>query len=225
MIEINLMPRSATRRGRRSESSADGSRSRTASAWHLGATVPGLVSLLVLALLHPGARDRHRALEDRLAGAVRDSTELAGLIATAEQLRAGHDSIAARMGVIQELDRGRYVWPHILHQVAVAVPEFTWLTRIAEAGAEDELYVEIEGRTANTFALTRFMNRLEASPFLTSVSLAGTQQISERLPGGGERILSSFVLSVAYQPMPGVPLGQPKPGTNARDSAAPGGLP
>ena len=201
MIEVNLMPR-VDQAARRRRSSADASPSRAASLWHLAASVPGLVTLLVLALLHPGAHDRHRALEDRIAQAVRDSTDLAGLISAAEQLRAGRDSVAARMRVIRELDHGRYVWPHILDEVAAAVPEFTWLTRIGEAGAEDELQVEIEGRTANTLALIRFMNRLEASPFLTAVSLAGTEQVAERLPGGGEWILSSFVLWVAYQPRP-----------------------
>lgn len=199
MIEINLMPQGERRTVRGPESSAGGSPSRTASPWHLAASVPGLAGLLVLALLHPGTRDRHRALEDRVAGAVRDSTELAALISAAERLRAGRDSVAARMEVIEELDRERYHWSHILDEVADAVPEFTWLTRIAEAGAGDDLHVEIEGRTANTFALTRFMNRLEASPFLSAVNLAGTEQVAERLPGGGEWVLSAFVLRVDYQ--------------------------
>ncbi len=202
MIEINLMPRVTGRAARGRRSSPDASPSRAASPWHLTASVPGLVTLLVLALLNPGARDRRRALEDRVTQAVRDSTELAGLISTAEQLRAGRDSVAARVRVIRELDHGRYVWPHILDEVAAAVPEFTWLTRIADAGAGDHVEVEIEGRTANTLALTRFMNLLEASPFLTSVSLAGTEQVAERLPGGGEWVLSSFVLWVSYQPRP-----------------------
>lgn len=200
MIEINLMPQDAGRGARTPHSSVEAPASRAASLWHLLASVPGLVTLLVLAVLHPGARDRHRVLEDRVAQAVRDSTDLAGLISTAEQLRAGRDSVAARMRIIRELDDGRYVWPHILDDVAAAVPDFTWLTRIAEAGAGDELQVEIAGRTANTLALTRFMNRLEASPFLASVSLAGTEQVAERLPGGGEWVLSAFVLWVAYQP-------------------------
>ena len=200
MIEINLMPRDARRATRTPSSSAEASAPGEASRWHLLASVPGLVTLLVLALLYPGARDRHRALEDRVAQAVRDSTDLAGLISAAEQLRAGRDSTAARMQVILDLDDGRYVWSHILDEVATAVPDFTWLTRVAEVGPGDQLQVEIEGRTANTFALTRFMNRLEASPFLADVSLAGTEQVAERLPGGGEWILSSFVLWVAYRP-------------------------
>lgn len=202
MIEINLMPRGTDPAARGRRSSADTSPPRAGSPWHLVAAVPGLVTLLVLALLHPGARDRRQVLEDRVAQAVGDSTELAGLISTAEQLRAGRDSVAARERVIRELDRGRYVWSHILDEVAAAVPEFTWLTRIAEAGAGDQVQVEIEGRTANTFALTRFMNRLEASPFLASVSLAGTEQVPERLPDGGEWVLSAFVLWVSYRPRP-----------------------
>ena len=202
MIEINLMPRATGQAARRRRSSADASPSRAASPWHLAASAPGLVTVVVLALLQPGARDAHRALEDRVGQAVRDSTELAGLISAAEQLRAGRDSVAARMRTIRELDRGRYVWSHILDEVAAAVPEFTWLTRIAEVGAEVQVEVEIEGRTANTFALTRFMNQLEASPSLTSVSLAGTEQVAERLPGGGEWVVNSFVLWVSYQPRP-----------------------
>ena len=204
MIEINLMPGGTGRAARRRRSSADASPSKAASPWHLAASVPGLATLLILALLHPGARDRQRVLEDRVAQATGDSTALAGLISSADQLRAGRDSAAARVQVIRELDQGRYVWSHILDEVAAAMPEFTWLTRIAEAGGGDKVQVEIEGRTANTFALTRFMNRLEASPFLTSVSLVGTEQVAERLPDGAEWVLSAFVLRVSYQPRPTV---------------------
>ena len=207
MIEINLMPGGTGRAARRRRSSADASPSTAASPWHLAASVPGLATLLILALLHPGARDRQRVLEDRVAQATGDSTALAGLISSADQLRAGRDSAAARVQVIRELDQGRYVWSHILDEVAAAVPEFTWLTRIAEAGGGDKVQVEIEGRTANTFALTRLMNRLEASPFLTSVSLVGTEQVAERLPDGAEWVLSAFVLRVSYQPRP--PVGNP----------------
>jgi len=204
VIEINLMPGGPGHAARRRRPSTDASPSRAASPWHVAASVPGLAALLTLALLHPGARDRQRVLEDRVAQAMGDSTALAGLISAAERLRAGRDSVAARAQVIRELDHGRYVWSHILDEVAAAVPEFTWLTRIAEAGAGDQVQVEIEGRTANTLSLTRFMHRLEASPFLTSVSLVGTEQVAERLPDGAEWVLSAFVLQVFYQPRPTV---------------------
>ncbi|MDE0357858.1 MAG: PilN domain-containing protein [Gammaproteobacteria bacterium] len=204
MIEINLMPGGSAHATRRRRSSAGASPPKAASPWHLAANVPGLATLLVLALLYPGARDRQRVLEDRVTRAMGDSTALAGLISSADQLRAGRDSVAARVQVIRELDQGRYVWSHILDEVAAAMPEFTWLTRIAQAGGGDKVQVEIEGRTANTFALTRFMNRLEASPFLTSVSLVGTEQVAERLPAGAEWVLSAFVLRVSYQPRPTV---------------------
>lgn len=225
MIEVNLLPRDARRPARGPRSATTVSASRVASRWHLAASLPGLGGLLLLALLHPGARDRHGALEERIADAARDSMELAALISGAEQLRVDRDSVTARMQVIQELDRGRYAWSHILDEVAAAVPEFTWLLRIAQTGAGDELQVEIEGRTANTFALTRFMNRLEASPFLDAVSLLGTEQVAERLPGGGEWVLSSFVLWVTYRPPTVLRQEEPVSGTAAGEPGPMGGLP
>ncbi len=211
MIEVNLMPRKASRSSGRVRSSADTSPSRTASLWPMAACVPGLAGLLVLALLHPGIRGRRQVIGARLAQALGDSTELAELISASERLRAGRDSVATRMRIIQELDRGRYLWPHILDEVAVAVPEFAWLTRVAQRGTADDLHVEIEGRAGNTFALTRFMNRLEASPFLTAVSLVTTEQIAEQQPGGGEWILNSFVVQVRYQAQPGYSEREPLP--------------
>ena len=219
MIEINLIPGGASRAVRGSQSPSGARARRTASPWHVAVCVPGLATLLVLALMHPGARDRQRALEVRLAQAVRDSTDLAAATSAAQRLRAGRDSVAGRMRIIQELDLGRYAWPRVLHEVALAVPELAWLTRIAEADATGELQVVIEGRAANTFALTRFMNRLEASRFLGSVSLAGTEQVAERLPDGGEWMVRSFVLRVGYRPRLG-PREEPMARAGAGDSGS-----
>ena len=206
MIEVNLMPRREGRSARGARTSPATSPQPPGSRWLLAASVPGLVGLLVLAFLHWGARDRHLALETRIADAVRDSTELAELILATEQLRARRDFVAAQVSTIQELDRGRYVWPHILDEVALALPEFTWLMRIAQVGPD----LQIEGRAGNTFALTRYMNQLESSPFLHSVALVTTEQVAERLPAGGEWIVNSFVLQLTYQsrwePADGYPL-------------------
>ena len=171
----------------------------------MAACVPGLAGLLGLALLRTGTLDRGQLVEARLAQALGDSTELAELISASERLRAGRDSVATRVRIIQELDRGRYVWPHILEEVAVALPDHAWLTRVAQRGEANDLHVEIEGRAGNTFALTRFMSRLEASPLLTAARLVTTEQIAEHPPGGGEWILNSFVLQVGYQPRPEFP--------------------
>ena len=165
----------------------------------MAACLPGLAGLVALALLHPKARERQRTLEAQLAQAVRDSTELAELIIATDQLNARRDSVATRVAIIQGLDQGRYIWPHILDEVSAAMPEFTWLTRIAQVAVEPDPDLQIEGRAGNTFALTSFMNRLEASPFLHSVELVTTEQVAERLPGGGEWILNSFVLQVGYR--------------------------
>ena len=219
MIEVNLMPRKETRSSGVARSSSDAFPSKAASPWHMAACVPGLAGLLGLAMLHTRTLDDRRLMEARLAQALGDSTELAELISASERLRAGRDSVATRVRIIQELDRGRYAWPHILDEVAVAVPDHTWLTRVAQRDEADGIHVEIEGRAGNTFALTRFMSRLEASPLLTAASLVTTEQIAEHLPGGGEWILNSFVLQVGYQPGPDSPDEEQLPDDIDEDAA------
>lgn len=199
MIEVNLMPRGVGRPTPGARSPPALSAPRGASLLQMATCVPGIAGLLVLAFLHPGNRDRLRAVETRIAQAVRDSTGFADLIVAAEQLSDRRDSVASRVEIIQQLDRGRYVWPHILDEVAFAIPEYTWLTRIAQVDMEPDQTVRIEGRAGNTFALTSYMSRLEASPFLHAVELVTTEQVAERQPDGGEWILNSFVVQVGYR--------------------------
>jgi hypothetical protein len=56
---------------------------------------------------------------------------------------------------------------------------------------------QIEGRAGNTFALTEFMQELEASPFLRSINLMSTNQIRE-----GEALIYAFVLEGEFQSPP-----------------------
>ena len=45
------------------------------------------------------------------------------------------DSLLAQIGVIRDVDRDRYVWPHVLDEVAQALPAYTWLTEVVAQAA------------------------------------------------------------------------------------------
>lgn len=130
--------------------------------------------------------------------AVQDSVQNASVIRQIEQLQAQGDSIEARVAVIQEIDRGRYVWSHLLDEIATAVPDYTWLREVLYAG--DGPQVRILGRAGSIFAITNFMNRLEGSRFLRSVSPETIQEVpSEANP---EDLVYLFELSVTYDQPP-----------------------
>ena len=67
------------------------------------------------------------------------------LIARTELLTARRDSIAQRVAIIQEIDQDRYSWPHLLDEVARALPDYTWLTELTQVGT-DPLAIRLVGQ-------------------------------------------------------------------------------
>lgn len=200
-IEINLLGArkkpAAPRRGRRfSLPSFKGLRFQMkADPLFLG--VIGLVGVLAIAFLGLTLKkwDEREELEDAVELAVADSARYAELIQAAERLAARRDTLLARVRIIQEIDRGRYVWPHVLDEVARSLPEYTWLTGVNTAGQDSVgLRFRITGNTGNNLALTRFMKDLEASPFIEGVTL-----ISVEASQLGQKVINAFVLEAAYQ--------------------------
>ena len=83
--------------------------------------------------------------------------------------------------IIQEIDGARYVWPHIMDEIARNLPEYTWLTELLQVSLGDELQFRLVGRAGNNFALTQFMENLEASLFIRGVRLLSTDQIIDEV--------------------------------------------
>jgi Tfp pilus assembly protein PilN len=132
--------------------------------------------------------------------AVADSARYAAIIETQASLRARQDTIAQKLTMIQDIDAGRYIWPHILDEVSRALPPFTWLEAIDQVSGGVTPRFQVEGRTGSLPALTRFMDALEASPFLRNVELV----TSERAQIGNDpnRVVNDFVLTGTYEAPP-----------------------
>ena len=113
------------------------------------------------------------------------------------------DSILTQIATISNVDQERYVWPHILDEIAGAVPEFTWLTEVAHvagsaASDADSLgtgpvTVRIVGRTSDLQNYTTFLRQLEASPWLVNVVPVEARTVVE-----GNRALNSFTIQATY---------------------------
>lgn len=123
---------------------------------------------------------------------------------------ASRDSILAQVQTIRTVDGERFIWPHILDEVARALPPFTWLVELgpvvadprlaaaapADTAAEEApkpVAVQLTGRTVDIQGYTRLMRALEESPFLGEVQAVSASTVVEQ-----GRAVTAFVLKATY---------------------------
>lgn len=190
----------------------------------LGAIVAWVVVLAALMGGFLWTGSRLGALEPRVQELLTEQSRYADFLAQKRAAEASRDSIMQQVRTIQAVDRERFVWPHILDEVAQAVPPYTWLVEVAPAeaarpqqpargAAQDTtaqaLTLQIAGRTMDIQGYTRLMRNLEDSPFLGGVQAVSANTIVER-----GRAMTAFVLRARYTPPPAeairtVPVGEP----------------
>lgn len=145
-----------------------------------------------------GERGDRIVAVDRAAS---DSARYADLIEKNAVLIARRDSIAQRVAIIQEIDGDRYVWPHIMDEVARALPDQLWLTNLFQVSRGDDLRFRIFGRAGNNTALTQFMDNLSSSLFIRNVTLISTEQVIETA-AQTSRVVHSFQLEALFDRPP-----------------------
>jgi Tfp pilus assembly protein PilN len=208
LIEINLAPGAqAKRHTRRNQSqlSLPSLPSLGGDARVIGGAVLGMLAVLTIGWLLWSQAQRQSTLETRIRQEVSDSTRFATTIALVTSLRAQQDTVRQQIDVIREVDQRRYVWPHLLEEISMALPAFTWLTEIRSApivrdttgAAPPGPSITLQGNAGSTQALTRFMNNLESSHFIRGVTLVTAQQVDVE-----GRTLHRFALEARYEPPP-----------------------
>ena len=166
----------------------------------VGAGVLIVAALLGGGWLYSSVSSDVEELEVQLEVAVRDSIRLADVLEESNLLQARADSIAERVEIIQQIDQDRYVWPHLMDEVARAVPDYAWLTGMFQTSTveAEDLVFQIQGQAGTYFALTSFMENLEASPFINGVQLVESQQVTVAGDGAGtDRLLYEFTLEAS----------------------------
>lgn len=165
----------------------------------VGAIAAGIVSLAVISWLFLGVGSDREEVQVAVGSAVQDSVRFADLIQRTNELTSRRDSIGQRVAIIQEIDAGRYIWPHILDELAQALPDYLWLREVTQV-QEGPLQIRLAGRAGSNFAITNFMRGLEASRFLREVILERTEQTpSEEDPSD---IVYVFEMLVTFEAPP-----------------------
>ena len=156
-----------------------------------------------------------RALEPRLEQARAEHKRFQTFLDQKHKQEQIRDSLLAQIVTIRSVDGDRYVWPHVLDEVTRAVPAYTWLVDISPvaappappqtaAQAKDKkqpidtmpkaVTFQLNGRTVDIQAYTRFLRNLEASPWITDVTPVSAQTIVEQ-----ERAVTAFTIRARYK--------------------------
>jgi len=204
VIQVNLIPggkkkKRAARRGSGSSLSLPSFGGLSGDRWVLGASLVAVLAISGGVFLSLTIKGEEEETALAIEAAVQDSARYAEIIAEVEGLLARRDSIIQRVEIIQAIDEGRYVWPHVLDEVARALPDYTWLTGITQSGPPPNLQASVVGQAGNNFAVAEFMTRLTESPFIQSVDLVSSSQAVAEAGTGAQQLVYSFALEVFFQ--------------------------
>jgi Tfp pilus assembly protein PilN len=183
----------------------------------LVATVVSWVGVLGwLGYVTLGTTRELNALEPQLEQTRAEHKRFKAFLAEKRHQETVRDSLVAQIGVIRTVDGDRYVWPHLLDEVTKALPAYTWLVDMGFAAsappvtaqpsdtAQDTTAVaafvspavtfNVNGRTVDIQAYTRFLRQLEASPWITDVTPVSAQTVVEQ-----ERPVTAFTIRATYR--------------------------
>lgn len=155
MTRINLLPwREELRKERQTQFII-----MIACAAVLGAIVWGAGHLHYSTLID-NQQARNRVLE-------REIKELESKISEIETLEATKANLLARMDVIQQLQQGRPQIVHLLHQLAISIPDGVHLTKMTQ---KDSM-ITLSGAAESNARISSFMESLDRSNWLTDPKL------------------------------------------------------
>ena len=178
-------------------------------AWVLVVAALGLIYLNQLRQLY--------VLEPRLEQARSEHRRFKAFIADKRRQEKIRDSLLAQITTIRSVDGDRYIWPHLLDEITKALPAYTWLVDVgvtapvaapaaapapgAQGAQPDTTHpaapppvaFQINGRTIDIQAYTRFLRQLEASPWIVDVMPVSAQTVVEK-----ERAITAFIIRASY---------------------------
>jgi type IV pilus assembly protein PilN len=178
------------------------------------AAVGGWICVLsVLGFIYLNTARQLYTLEPRLEQARSENRRFKTFLADKRRQEKIRDSLLAQITVIRNVDGDRYVWPHLLDEVTKALPAYTWLVDMgpiaaapsstpppktkadsaADTMAAPALAFQLNGRTIDIQAYTRFLRQLEASPWIENVTPVSAQTIVEK-----ERPVTAFSIRATF---------------------------
>jgi Tfp pilus assembly protein PilN len=215
MIEINLRPGQKRARGGSPfaglQAQLSGLREQLRNPLPMVAAGVVVLALLFLGWSWISTARSLSALEPQIEEARQENQRFRNFVAQKRKVELIRDSLVAQITVLQSVDGERYVWPHVMDEVTRALPPYTWLVDLggstpppvqpgsaADTAVADTvapvMRIQINGRTVDVQAFTRFLRQLEASPWITDVQPVSAQTVVQ-----DERPVTAFSIRAAFR--------------------------
>ena len=172
----------------------------------LGAIVAVVAAVLFVGSLFTLQQAKLASLESDAERVRAEARRYSNLIAQKRQAERLRDSLVAELREIRNIDGDRYVWPHILEEVTRALPDYSWLVSVSAIETPPPvvsdsvqlppppIQFQVEGRTSEIAAYTRFLRRLAASPWVTNVVEGPATTVVE-----DEKAIRAFSVTATFQ--------------------------
>lgn len=208
MITINLRPgakRSAGSPLERIKEAFQGFGSRVKEPMLLAAVAVVVVVTVVLLWIGISVASERSRLEPELQTVRQESRRFRNIVAQKRREESIRDSLLSQIQVIRTVDGDRYVWAHVLDEIAKALPQYTWLVGVEtlvtspsptdsiDATVAQDVRFQIDGRTIDIQAYTRFLRQLEASPWLHDVAPVSARTVVEN-----DRPVTAFAIRAVF---------------------------
>jgi Tfp pilus assembly protein PilN len=174
-----------------------------------------------LGVVFVGTARELSALTPQLEQSRAENKRFKAFLAEKRRQETVRDSLVAQISTIRTVDGDRYIWPHLLDEVTRALPAYTWLVDIgssvpvaptpapaaapgapaagtkadtAAPKAPPPVQFELNGRTVDIQAYTKFLRQLEASPWITDVLPVSAQTVVEK-----DRPVTAFIIRATFR--------------------------
>ena len=170
----------------------------------VGAIAAWAVAIGFVGYVFVGVNGQVSDLETQAIAVRAEAEQYDHLLQQQRQVSDLRDSLVLELEAIREIDADRYVWPHILEEVTKALPDYTWLVSvtnlatpqaIGDSGPPPAVRFQVEGRTSEIAAYTRFLRQLANSPWISNVEDGPARRV---VVDG--RNMTSFEITVTFQP-------------------------
>src|SRR5512140_1808720 len=130
MIEINLLPGAKRKKAGGAGFTMPDFKALSGlvkDPWLIAFIASWALVAAMIALFYLPRRAHVADLEPQLLAAQREGQRMNRVLGLRRQYEARRESLQTQIAVIANIDRERYIWPHVLQEITRALPQYTWL--------------------------------------------------------------------------------------------------